>query len=152
MSREGRVTKRQLVDVNVFFALVWPRHENHEAAHAWFSATGSRAWATSPLTQLGVLRLLTNPAVARDAVSAASALAIVNEATGHAGHAFWMVDEGTVAGLRPYALRLRGHQQWTDVVLLRQAADHDGLLVTFDKGVKEVAGQTQARVLLLSRG
>jgi len=54
---------RHLVDVDVFLALVWPRHESHAAAHAWFAKSGRRAWATNALTQLGVLRLLTNPVI-----------------------------------------------------------------------------------------
>lgn len=144
--------KRQLVDVNVLLALVWQRHENHDAAHSWFSATGCKAWATSPLTQLGVLRLLTNPIVSKDTVSAASALAIMREVTGHAGHAFWDLDQRALAGLDSCALRIKGHQQWTDAVLLMQAASHDGVLVTFDKGVKELAGKTHGIVLLLPGG
>jgi toxin-antitoxin system PIN domain toxin len=144
--------KRQLVDVNVLFALVWPRHEDHEAAHAWFSAAGGKAWATSPLTQLGVLRLLTNPSVTKDTVGAASALAIVREATGHAGHAFWDLDRRAVAGLDACVSRLRGYRQWTDAALLMQATGHDGVLVTFDKGVKELAGKASGRVLLLKGG
>ena len=40
--------KRYLLDVNLLFALLWPRHESHEAAHAWFKASGAKAWATSP--------------------------------------------------------------------------------------------------------
>ena len=141
--------KRHLADVNVLFALLWPRHENHEAAHSWFSATGGKAWATSALTQLGVLRLLTNPLVTKDTVSAASALALVSKATGHSGHAFWVLDERAVVGLGSFATRVRGHQQWTDAALLVQAVNHDGVLMTFDKGVKELAKSTPGRVLLL---
>ncbi|HUY14198.1 MAG TPA: hypothetical protein VMX16_11300 [Terriglobia bacterium] len=52
---------RHLPDVNVLLALVWPRHESHAAAHAWFAKSGQQAWATNALTQLGVLRLPTPP-------------------------------------------------------------------------------------------
>lgn len=54
---------RQLVDVNVLLALLWPRHEGHLAAHAWFAKSGHRAWATNPLVEVGVLCLLTSPSV-----------------------------------------------------------------------------------------
>ena len=91
---------RHLLDVNVLLALVWPRHESHDAAHSWFAKSGHKAWATSPLTQLGVLRLLTNPAVTQGAVSAASALEAVNEATRHEGHEFWPLDREMTIGLR----------------------------------------------------
>lgn len=144
---------RHLLDVNVFFALLWSGHENHGAMHTWFAKRGRRAWATSPLTQLGVLRLLTNPAVTHGTVSAARALAVVAEAVKHEGHEFWPIDQGMAGGLQTIAGRLQGYQQWTDAALLRQAMDRDGVLVTYDSGVKELAGrELAARVLLLKRG
>jgi len=143
---------RHLLDVNVLFALVWPEHEAHAAAHSWFSRSGHQAWATNPLTQLGVLRLLTNPVVAQGSFSAASALAVVTENTRHAGHEFWPLDEEVADGLKPLAARLRGHRQWTDALLLREAMKRDGVLVTFDSGVKELAGgELRDHLLILKR-
>jgi uncharacterized protein len=143
---------RYLLDVNVLLALVWPRHESHQAAHAWFERSGRRAWATSPLTQLGVLRLLTNPAVTQGAVGGAAALEAVAEATRHEGHEFWPLDRDLASSLTGFAGRLRGHQQWTDAVLLRQAAERGGVLATFDSGLKALAGrEAVGRVLLLKR-
>jgi predicted nucleic acid-binding protein len=55
-------------------------------------------------------------------------------------------------GLKPLAARLEGHRQWTDAVLLWQATEHGGVLVTFDSGVKALASRdTGGRVLLLKR-
>ena len=143
---------RHLLDVNVLLALVWPRHGSHAAAHAWFAKSGHRAWATSPLTQLGVLRLLTNPAVTQGAVSAESALAVVSEATRHEGHEFWPLHREMTTSLKAVAGRLQGHQQWTDAVLLWQATDRDGVLVSFDAGVRKLASEeSSARVLVLRR-
>jgi toxin-antitoxin system PIN domain toxin len=144
---------RHLLDVNVLLALVWPRHESHDAAHAWFAKSGHKAWATSPLTQLGVLRLLTNPAVTQGAVSAAAALEAVDEATRHEGHEFWPLDGDMTIGLKTLAARLEGHRQWTDAVLLWQATEHGGVLVSFDSGVKTLAPRDAGdRVLILKRG
>jgi toxin-antitoxin system PIN domain toxin len=143
---------RHLLDVNVFLALVWPRHEGHEAARAWFVRSGRRAWATNPLTQLGVLRLLTNPAVTQGAVRAPAALEAVREATRHEGHEFWPLNRDLASCLMTVAGGLTGHRQWTDAVLLWQAAERDGVLVTFDSGVKTLAGrEASERVLLLKR-
>ncbi|HMD69696.1 MAG TPA: TA system VapC family ribonuclease toxin [Bryobacteraceae bacterium] len=143
---------RHLLDVNVLLALVWPRHESHDAAHAWFAKSGHKAWATSPLTQLGVLRLLTNPAVTQGVVSAAAALEAVDEATQHEGHEFWPLDRGMTTGLKTLAARLQGHRQWTDAVLLWQATERGGVLVTFDSGVKTLAPRDAGgRVLILKR-
>jgi predicted nucleic acid-binding protein len=63
---------RDLPDVNVLLALVWPRHESHAATHAWFAKSGQHAWATNVLTQRGVLRLaiVAKPALEGAAVRA----------------------------------------------------------------------------------
>jgi toxin-antitoxin system PIN domain toxin len=139
-----------LLDVNVLFSLVWPRHESHLTAHAWFAESGRHAWATNPLTQLGVLRLLTNPGATQGAVSAASALAVLEDAIGHDGHEFWPLDREFASALKSAAGRVQGHRQWTDVALLWQASERDGVLVTFDSGMKQLAGrELRASVLLL---
>ena len=142
----------QLPDVNVLLALVWPRHEGHAAAHAWFAKSGHRGWATNTLTQLGVFRLLTNPTITRGAVSAQTALDKIGEATRHPGHEFWKLDQEPAAALREWAGALTGHGQWTDVMLLVHATERDGVLVTFDSGIKSLASGDGGRVLLLKHG
>ena len=142
--------KRALLDVNLLLALVWPRHECHAAAQKWFAKSGQRAWATNPLTQLGLLRLLTNSAVTQGSVSAATALAVLQGVTAHDGHDFWPFGEGMSSGLTDIAKRVQGHQQWADAALLWQACEHDGVLVTFDSGTRQLAGREfGARVLVL---
>jgi len=139
-----------LPDVNVLLALLWPRHHSHSAAHAWFAKSGQRAWATNVLTQLGVLRLLTNPAVTQGAVSARTALGVLQEALSHSGHEFWPLHGALPARLNPLAGRIKGHQQWTDALLLEQAVEKDGVLVTFDAGIKDLArGDLSAHLMLL---
>jgi len=141
---------RHLPDVNVLFALVWPRHEFHTVAQSWFADPGRRAWSSNPITQLGVLRLLTNPALTQGAVSAASALALLTEVTSQSGHEFWPLDRDVAAELKPLAARLRGHRQWTDALLLREAMKRNGVLVTFDSGLRELAaGELRAHLLIL---
>jgi len=132
---------RQLLDVNVFFALLWPQHKSHVVAQQWFSKHGHTAWATSPLTQMGVLRLLTNSAVTHGAVNFSMALQVVNQAVGHEGHSLFRLPNDVIGGLRQFGERLRGHQRWTDAVLLSQAIAQEGVLVTFDGGVRELAGR-----------
>jgi len=143
---------RQLPDVNVLLALLWPRHEGHAAAHSWFAKSGRQAWATNPLTQLGVLRLLTNLAVTQGAVSATTALEVLRETTSHAGHEFWPLNREAQAALKPVAAGIKGHQQWTDALLVCHAMERHGVLVTFDSGVMELAsGELSGHVLLLKR-
>lgn len=140
---------RYLLDVNLFLALLWPRHTSHTAAHAWFARSGHKKWATNPIVQLGVLRLLTNSAVSRGAVSTAAAIDLLREATSHPNHEFWELNRDIPSALGPLASRLRGHRQWTDALLIAEAARHAGVLVTFDGGVRETAGSEFASSVLV---
>jgi len=143
---------RALPDVNVLLALLWPHHTAHNAAMAWFGKTGRKAWATNSLIQLGVLRLLTNPKITRGGMSPREALEVVAEATRHEGLEFWL-DREPAAQLQPFAASLTGYRQWNDALLLEQAAAHEGVLVTFDSGLKEMASAAKCdRVLLLNAG
>jgi toxin-antitoxin system PIN domain toxin len=135
---------RQLLDVNVLFALVWQRHEGHSAAHQWFAKSAGRAWATNTLTQLGVLRLLANPVVTQSVVGPAAALEILETIISHPGHEFWPLDSTATDMLKPMGERVLGHQQWTDAVLLGQAIQRGGILVTFDAGLKQLAKREYA--------
>jgi predicted nucleic acid-binding protein len=50
-----------LLDVNVLIALFDPSHVHHDAAHGWFSNSRSKGWATCPLTENAVVRILSSP-------------------------------------------------------------------------------------------
>ena len=145
--------KRQLPDVNVLLALLWPGHQHYRTAQSWFDQSGHRAWATNSLTQLGVLRLLTNYAVVHQNVSPATASSALRNNIQHEAHEFWPLDRIVTASLEPVISRIRGHKQWTDALLLCQAAERDGVLVTFDADIKELApNELKSRVLLLNSG
>ena len=49
-----------LLDVNVLIALADPAHVQHEAAHGWFGSGGAASFATCPLTENGLLRIVGN--------------------------------------------------------------------------------------------
>jgi predicted nucleic acid-binding protein len=51
-----------LLDVNVLLALAWPNHQFHAAALRELQPRRGR-WATCALTQLGFIRLSSNPAL-----------------------------------------------------------------------------------------
>jgi predicted nucleic acid-binding protein len=44
--------------VNVLIALLDPGHIQHDLAHEWFAAQGKQSWATCPLIENGVLRII----------------------------------------------------------------------------------------------
>jgi len=54
---------------------------------------------------------------------------------------YWALEESWVTITASFAARISGHQQVTDAYLLGLAIKEDGVLVTFDKGVRYMAGQ-----------
>lgn len=132
--------KPALLDLNLLTALFWPSHEHHAVAHDWFGRRHVDGWATCPLTQLGFVRLVSNPAFSRDALSVRDALTLLLKNLEHPDHVFWGADRDA-ATLTPMVPSLRGHQQVTDAYLLALARHHRGLVATFDRGLGDLAVQ-----------
>lgn len=61
---------------------------------------------------------------------------------------YWAISERWAVLAAPFAARLMGHQQITDSYLLGLAVKQDGVLVTFDKGIKYLAGTGYSRNVL----
>lgn len=134
--------KTALLDLNILTALLWPAHEHHEAAHRWFGARANARWATCPLTQLGFVRIVTNPAFSRDALSPVEAVALLVENLAHTAHEFWGDSLQVPATVKGMEAGLQGHRQLTDAYLLALARRRKGLLASFDRGLRTLAGNT----------
>ena len=52
-----------LLDVNTLLALAWPNHQFHRPVVARLDQRPPPRWATCALTQLGFVRLSSNPAI-----------------------------------------------------------------------------------------
>jgi hypothetical protein len=52
---------RCLLDVNVLIALIDPAHVQHDQVHEWFGRTGRKSFATCPITENGLLRIVGHP-------------------------------------------------------------------------------------------
>ena len=141
--------KTALLDVNVLTALAWPAHEHHEAAHRWFAGGVDAAWATCSLTQLGFVRILSNPAFSRDALPPAEAVALLARNLAHRGHQFWSDALEVPAALRGVEARLQGHRQVMDAYLLALAQSNKGVFATFDRGAGALAGERFAGAVQL---
>ena len=87
-------------------------------------AAGRRHGDSTPLTQLGVVRLVSNPAFSRDALSPAGAVALLAQNLATAAHRFWSDGLQVPTALRAVETALQGHQQFVDVYLLALAARH----------------------------
>jgi toxin-antitoxin system PIN domain toxin len=134
-----------LLDVNVLIALTWPTHVHHATVRRWFDDNAARGWATCPITQLGFVRISSNPKIIRDAVTPREAVAVLARLARLPGHEFWP-DDITVALAGTFAsLAFVGHRQTTDAYLLALAQRRDGRLATLDNGIAELLSEQDER-------
>ncbi|MGD9616175.1 MAG: TA system VapC family ribonuclease toxin [Alphaproteobacteria bacterium] len=122
-----------LPDVNVLIALIDPTHVTHDAAHKWFTATGAASWATCPLTENGVIRVVGHPNYPNSAGSPAAVGPIVARLRTLPGHVFWADDLSLVDSPVVDITRVTMPAQVTDTYLLALAVARNGKLATFDR-------------------
>jgi toxin-antitoxin system PIN domain toxin len=122
-----------LLDVNVLIALMDPAHVAHDAAHDWFARIGSISWATCPMTENGVLRILGNPRYPNSTGSPAAVAPIVARLTALAGHVFWQDNLSLVASDLVDPTQILTPGQVTDTYLLALAVAQGGQLASFDR-------------------
>lgn len=134
------MTRPALIDVNVLLPLLLPQHPAHSSARDWLQAQPAGIGRFSLLTQLGVLRLLSQPRVMGTAVLkperalqtwhqlvqavAMEEISIVPPA--HAEHL-----RRLVAG------RAATPNLWTNAWLAALALSLDCEMVTFDRGFRQ---------------
>jgi toxin-antitoxin system PIN domain toxin len=140
-----------LLDVNVLVALFDPDHAHHEPAHRWFAIHRPACWATCPLTENGLIRVLANPAYSPAAVLPAMVLDRLRTFSSSGGHVFWPDD----VSFRDTTLFHPGapasHRQVTDLYLVGLAVRHNGFLATFDRSIPfaTVRGAEEGHILLV---
>jgi toxin-antitoxin system PIN domain toxin len=139
-----------LLDVNVLIALLDRRHVHHEAAHDWFAAAQAKGWATCPLTQNAVLRILGQPRYPNSPGPPAVVAPLVAELIRHPQHRFWPDSLSLLDHSGVDATRLLEASQLTDTYLLALAVRHGGRLVSFDRRLscEGVAGGREALWLI----
>jgi toxin-antitoxin system PIN domain toxin len=123
---------RFLLDINVLIALIDPAHIQHDRAHEWFAAQGRRAWATCPLTENGVLRIVGHARYPNSPGTPAAVAELLAELCALPGHDFWPDDVTLLDAGRVDVTRLLDSAQVTDSYLLALAHAHGGQLATFD--------------------
>ncbi len=77
-----------LLDINVVLAIVDPGHTFHAAAHAWLGARPDARFLTSPIVQLGVVRVISQPRYPNHLGTAALALELLRQFSAHPRHDF----------------------------------------------------------------
>ena len=124
--------KAYLLDTNVLISLLWSSHAQHDAAVRWFTRHRARRWATCALTETGFVRIVSNPAFSRDAVTPREASGLLAANTAADDHVFWTDALPFAAAAASAGTRLVGHQQVTDAYLLGLALKRGGVLATLD--------------------
>jgi toxin-antitoxin system PIN domain toxin len=145
------MTKTPLLDVNVLVALFDPEHIHHEAAHAWFGDPKRTSWATCPLTENGLVRIVSNPRYPGRRTTIDEATHRLKVFCRHEDHTFWQ-DSVTVRDAKLFqSASIRDHSQLTDIYLLALATTNQGALVTFDRSIptSAVTGANSDHILLL---
>jgi len=125
---------RALLDVNVLIALLDGAHIMHDTAVNWLKDEISHGWASCPIAEIGVIRVMSQPAYPNTQPAAQVALRLA-EACATDAHTFWSHDFSLLSDDLVDWGRLLGHRQVTDAYLLATAVRHGGRFVTFDRRI-----------------
>jgi toxin-antitoxin system PIN domain toxin len=125
---------RALFDVNVLIALFDPAHVHHERTHSWWRQNKASGWASCPLTENGLVRILSQPKYP-NAIPVQDAIRRLEQSIARGGHAFWSDDLSLTDSTTFHCEHVMGPRQITDLYLLALAVRKGGRLVTFDGGI-----------------
>lgn len=139
-----------LLDVHVLIALVDPAHVGHDQSHHWFARIGHKAFATCPLTENGLVRIISHPKYPNSPGPPKVVLHTLAAIRGLAGHQFWP-DSLSIADERHFAPGwFSSHSRVTDSYLLALSCANGGRLATMDRSLatEAVLGGKQALELI----
>lgn len=139
-----------LLDVNVLIALFDPGHVAHDVAHEWFQSTGRNSWATCPLTENGVLRILGQPSYPNSPGPPSNVALLLTQLRSLSGHQFWADDISLPDETLVDSTHLLTPGQITDTYLLALAKFHGGRLATLDRRLSTAAvkdGKTSLHII-----
>jgi toxin-antitoxin system PIN domain toxin len=136
------VSRRALLDINVLVALFDPDHVHHELAHDWFADHRTAGWASCPITENGLIRVLANPRYGSPNAGVRSVRDAVRRFLSSEEHEFWPDDVSIADDTLFNVSAMTGYRQITDVYLLGLATRRKGHLVTLDRSIpmKAVVG------------
>lgn len=140
-----------LLDVNVVIALIDPAHVQHGLAHDWFARRAPAPWATCPLVENGVMRIVGNRRYPDSPGTPAGVVPYLRGLREAPGHQFWPDDVNLIDDARVDVDRLLDQGQLTDTYLLALARSRGGRLATFDKRIVTDAVESGQQALCLIR-
>ena len=124
----------KLPDANIWLSAVWVRHSHHLRAKQWLDAEEDEI-AFCRVTQMALLRLITNPAIAReDALTRRQAWNLNAQLLSDPRIRFLTEPQGLVSLWAAFSKRDdKSHLLWTDDYLAAFAQSASADLVTFDR-------------------
>ena len=123
---------RHLLDVNVLIALVDPAHVQHDTVHEWFGRTGSKAFATCPITENALIRIVGHPKYPNSPGPPSAVVDALCAIRALPGHAFWPDSISLTDTDLVEPSLLTSHARVTDSYLLALAKANRGRLATMD--------------------
>ncbi|MGH6612472.1 MAG: TA system VapC family ribonuclease toxin [Burkholderiaceae bacterium] len=141
---------RNLLDINVVIALFDSDHPAHRGARAWLADHADEGWSSCPITQNGVLRVMSQPAYPNP-LPISEVMDLLRAATAHPAHEFWADDISMLDEARIDASLALGPKQITDLYLLALAVTRHGRFVTFDRAIpiNVVRGASNRHLMVL---
>lgn len=123
-----------LLDVNVWFAATWARHAQNQVAVRWFDQQADDLLLCR-ITQMGLLRLLSNPALmGDDALTRNHAWRVIDQLWSD-DRVLWADEPDDLESVfRTLSARDdRSHKLWIDDYLAAFAQTSGAALATFDR-------------------
>ena len=142
-----------LLDVNVLIARADESHPHHHVTAVWMRRHAGSGWATCPLTQNAVLRILSNPRYPNSPGSPAAVMPLLHGLLAHPDQVFWPDDISWSFKNLIHGDQLLGHAQIIDTYLLALAVQHQGCLVSLDSRLSTLAvygGENALRLIPVS--
>lgn len=124
-----------LLDANVLLALADASHSFHVPAWSWFQPRAKFGWATCPLTENALLRIMGQSTYPKGPGAPEQVLPFLHQMRRVRGHQFWpdeiSFSDGQIFG----SLRNLSSRQLTDVYLLGLARHRSEKFATFDQRI-----------------
>ena len=121
--------------MNALIALVDRDHVGHSAITRWFRRNHRAGWATCPLTENGVVRVLSQAAYPSGRRTPAEIVEVLDavKAAFAQSHEFWSDDISLTDSAVFDPALIAGSNQVTDAYLLGLVAQRTAKLVSFDR-------------------
>jgi uncharacterized protein len=107
-------------------------HVHHEAAHRWFGEREADQWATCPMTENAVVRIMGSLGYANSPGSLLVVARLLQQMMALPSHVFWADDISLFGSPDVDVTRILAPTQIVDSYLLALACAHGGKLASFD--------------------